>query len=67
MKKLFRKLGNALGRILKMKIPLADSVFVIGLLLLGYGLYLIRLWLALSVTGLILLIIAVGLGRGEKQ
>jgi len=49
------------------KVPLSDILLVLGLGSLGYGLSLVHPWMAFSVIGLILLIIALGLGRGEKQ
>ena len=49
------------------KIPLADVLFVIGLLSLGYGLYLLRIWLSFAVVGTLLLLVALGLGKGEQR
>ena len=49
------------------KIPLADVLFIIGLGSIGYGLFMVREWLAYLVIGLILLIVACGLGRGESR
>ena len=47
------------------KIALADVLFVIGLLSLGYGLHLLRVWLSFAVIGTLLLLVALGLGKGE--
>ena len=46
---------------------LADVLFVIGLLSLGYGLYLLRIWLSFAVVGTLLLLVALGLGKGEQR
>ena len=63
MKKLLNKLRKVLNG--ARDIALADVLFVIGLLSLGYGLYLLRIWLSFAVVGTLLLLVALGLGKGE--
>ena len=65
MKKLLNKLRKVLNG--ARDIALADVLFVIGLLSLGYGLYLLRIWLSFAVVGTLLLLVALGLGKGEQR
>ena len=64
-----KKLLNTLRKVLNgaRDIALADVLFVIGLLSLGYGLYLLRIWLSFAVVGTLLLLVALGLGKGEQR
>ena len=65
MKKLLNKLRKVLNG--ARDIALADVLFVIGLLSLGYGLYLLLIWLSFAVVCTLLLLVALGLGKGEQR
>ena len=48
------------------KISAGDVVFVGGLLLMGYGLWLLRPWISFTVVGVLLMWTAIGLMRSER-
>lgn len=46
---------------------LPDIISLIGLGLLGYGLFMLAPWLSFSVCGSLLILFAIGLGRTEIE
>lgn len=66
MKRIFRFIGRGIkiiGNFFKTR--LADFVFLIGLIILGYGLWIVQPWLSYSIIGSILLVLGYALGRSE--
>ena len=58
---MIQKIISAIGK----AVDLRDIFVFGGLILLGYGLYLFRPWVAFAVCGAILLAIGIFIGRGK--
>lgn len=57
---------NSLAKAVKTALDLRDFFLFFGLIMLGYGLYLLRPWLGFSVPGLIMVCISLFVGKRGK-
>ena len=61
----FRSVGQSLVRAFWSSLDIRDFFFVGGLTMLGYGLYLLRPWLAFAVCGFMLMLTGYAM-RGKE-